>query len=138
MGRRLLLGIMNPAMLVAWAAGLALMVNVEAWTEAWLHAKATAVIVLTVLHMTAARWRRDFAADANRHSERFYRIMNEVPALLMVAIVIFVVVRPFYGGGLRCWRDGLPSAARCINGQRTFSRLAVRHRPIARQRAVTG
>src|SRR3546814_3449294 len=55
----------------------------------------SAVIVLTVLHMTAARWRRDFAADANRHSERFYRIMNEVPALLMVAIVIFVVVRPF-------------------------------------------
>src|SRR3546814_2656775 len=88
MERRLLRAIMNPAMVVAWAAGLALMVNVEAWTEAWFHAKATAVIVLTVLHMTAARWRRDFAADANRHSERFYRIMNEVPELLMVAIVI--------------------------------------------------
>jgi len=95
MERRLLRGIMNPSMIVAWAAGLALMVNLEAWTEGWFHAKATAVVVLTVLHMMAARWRRDFATDANRHSERFYRVMNEVPALLMVVIVVMAVVRPF-------------------------------------------
>jgi putative membrane protein len=95
MERRLLRGIMNPAMMVAWAAGLALMVNLEAWTEGWFHVKAAAVIVLTGLHGKAGRWQRDFAADANRHSERFYRIMNEVPALLMVVIVVMVVVRPF-------------------------------------------
>jgi putative membrane protein len=95
MERRLLRGIMNPAMMVAWAAGLALMVNVEAWSEGWFHVKAAAVVVLTGLHMLAARWRRDFAADANRHSERFYRVMNEVPALLLVVIVVMVVVRPF-------------------------------------------
>jgi putative membrane protein len=95
MERRLLRGIMNPSMIVAWAAGLALMVNLEAWTEGWFHVKASAVVVLTVLHMMAARWRRDFASDANRHSERFYRVMNEVPALLMVAIVVMAVVRPF-------------------------------------------
>jgi len=95
MERRLLRGIMNPAMMVAWAAGLALMVNLEAWSEGWFHVKATAVIVLTGLHGMAGRWQRDFAADANRHSERFYRIMNEVPALLMVVIVVMVVVRPF-------------------------------------------
>jgi putative membrane protein len=71
------------------------MVNLEAWTDGWFHVKATAVVVLTVLHMMAARWRRDFAADANRHSERFFRVMNEVPALLMVLIVIMAVVRPF-------------------------------------------
>jgi len=94
MERRLLRGIMNPSMVVAWAAGLALMVNVEAWTEGWFHVKATCVVILTGLHMAAARWRRDFAADANRRSERFYRIMNEVPALLMVIIVVMVVVRP--------------------------------------------
>jgi protoporphyrinogen IX oxidase len=95
MERRLLRGIMNPSMIVAWAAGLALAVHLEAWNEGWFHAKLTAVVVLTALHMLAARWRRDFAADVNRHSARFYRIMNEVPAVLMVAIVIFVVVRPF-------------------------------------------
>jgi protoporphyrinogen IX oxidase len=95
MERRLLRGIMNPSMIVVWLAGLALMVNVEAWNEGWFHVKATAVIVLTGLHMLAARWRRAFAADANRHSERFYRIMNEVPALLLVVIVVMVVVRPF-------------------------------------------
>ncbi len=95
MERRLLRGIMNPSMVVAWAAGLALAVHLEAWSDGWFHAKLTAVVALTALHMLAARWRRDFAADANRRSARFYRIMNEVPAVLMVAIVIFVVVRPF-------------------------------------------
>lgn len=95
MERRLLRGIMTPAMIVAWAAGLALMVNLEAWTEEWFHVKALAVVALTALHMVAARWRRAFAADANRHSERFFRVMNEVPALLMVVVVVMAVVRPF-------------------------------------------
>ncbi|HEY9537092.1 MAG TPA: protoporphyrinogen oxidase HemJ [Kiloniellaceae bacterium] len=95
MERRLLRGIMNPSMMIAWAAGLALMVNLEAWTEGWFHVKAAAVVVLTGLHMMVARWQRDFAADANSRSERFYRIMNEVPALLMVLIVVMAVVRPF-------------------------------------------
>src|SRR3546814_17922965 len=83
-------------MMIAWAAGLALMVNLEAWTEGWFHVKAAAVVVLTGLHMMVARWQRDFAADANSRSERFYRIMNEVPALLLVLIVVMAVVRPFW------------------------------------------
>jgi len=95
MERRLLRGIMNPAMILSWILGLALMVNIEAWQGGWFHAKATMVVILTVLHMMASRWRKDFEADANRHSERFYRIMNEVPAVLMVGIVIMVVVKPF-------------------------------------------
>lgn len=95
MERRLLRGIMNPSMIVAWAAGLALMLNIEAWSEGWFHVKLTLLVILTVLHMMAARWRKAFAADANTHSERFYRIMNEVPAVLMVGIVIMAVVRPF-------------------------------------------
>ena len=95
MERRLLRAIMTPSMLVSWAAGLALAANIDAWAEGWFHGKVTLLIVLTVLHMIAARWRRAFAEDANRHSERFYRIMNEVPALLMVGIVILVVVKPF-------------------------------------------
>ncbi|WP_422369302.1 protoporphyrinogen oxidase HemJ [Pelagibius sp.] len=95
MERRLLRAIMNPAMLVAWAAGLALAANIDAWSEGWFHVKLTLLIVLTVLHMVAARWRRAFAEDANRHSERFYRVMNEVPAVLMIAIVVMAVVKPF-------------------------------------------
>jgi len=95
MERRLLRAIMTPAMHTAWVAGLALMVNLEAWTEGWFHVKATAVVALTVLHVFAARWQRAFAKDANRHSARFYRVMNEMPALLMVIIVVMAVVRPF-------------------------------------------
>lgn len=95
MERRLLRAIMNPAMLVAWVAGLALAANIDAWSEGWFHVKLTLLIVLTVLHMVAARWRRAFAEDANRHSERFYRVMNEVPAVLMIGIVVMAVVKPF-------------------------------------------
>jgi len=95
MERRLLRGIMNPSMIVAWAAGLALMLNIEAWTGGWFHVKLTLLVILTGVHMMAARWRRQFAEDANTHSERFYRIMNEVPAVLMVGIVIMAVVKPF-------------------------------------------
>lgn len=95
MERRLLRAIMNPAMLVAWAAGLALAANIDAWSEGWFHVKLTLLIVLTVLHMIAARWRRAFAEDANTHSERFYRVMNEVPAVLMIGIVVMAVVKPF-------------------------------------------
>ncbi len=94
MERRLLKAIMNPSMIVAWIAGLALAAHIEAWGDGWFHGKLTLLVVLTVLHMIAGRWRRAFAEDANRHSERFYRIMNEVPAVLMVGIVILVVVKP--------------------------------------------
>ena len=95
MERRLLRGIMNPSMIVAWAAGLALLVNIEARSFGWFPAKLPLLVILTVVHMMAARWRKDFAADTNRRSERFYRVMNEVPAVLMVGIVILAVVRPF-------------------------------------------
>ncbi len=95
MERRLLRGIMTPSMIVAWATGLALMLNIEAWEGGWFHGKALLVVILTVLHMVAARWRRAFAEDANTHSERYFRVMNEVPAVLMVGIVILVVVKPF-------------------------------------------
>ncbi len=95
MERRLLRGIMTPSMIVAWVTGLALMLNIEAWEGGWFHGKALLVVILTVLHMVAARWRRALAEDANTHSERYFRVMNEVPAVLMVGIVILVVVKPF-------------------------------------------
>ena len=95
MERRLLRAILNPAMIATWALGLALAAHLDAWSEPWMHAKFACVIALTALHGACARWRRQFAADANRHEARFYRIVNEVPAVLMIAIVLLVVVKPF-------------------------------------------
>jgi putative membrane protein len=97
MERRLLRGIMNPAMGATYIFGILLAVvqGRALWQEGWFSAKLAFVIALTVLHHLLAAWRKDFAADRNRRSVRFFKIMNEVPAVLMIGIVIFVVVRPF-------------------------------------------
>ena len=95
MERRLLRAIINPAMILAWVLGLALVAHLDAWGEAWMHAKFACVIALSTLHGFFARWRRQFDRDDNRHEARFYRLMNEVPTVLMVAIVVLVVVKPF-------------------------------------------
>jgi len=95
MERRLLRAIVNPAMIAAWGFGLLLVADQDLWLVPWMHGKFTLLLGMQLIHAAFARWRRHFAADANRHSERFYRIMNEVPTVLMVGIVILVVVRPF-------------------------------------------
>ncbi|NJM34056.1 MAG: protoporphyrinogen oxidase HemJ [Rhodomicrobium sp.] len=95
---RLLKIIVNPAMIATWVLGLALIFGfgVIDWsTDFWLHAKLTLVILLTVFHIFLARWRKDFAADRNVRSARFYRISNEFPTVLLIFIVILVVVKPF-------------------------------------------
>ena len=95
MERRLLRGIMNPALVVTYAAGDALALAQPTLIMGWLHAKLGLVVVLTIMHMLYARWRRDLAAGRNERSPRFYRLVNEIPAVLMVAIVILVIVKPF-------------------------------------------
>ena len=96
MERRLLRGIMNPSMIVAWLLGFALLAAEPGWfSQGWLHVKLVAVVLMTAGHMALAKWRKDFAAGRNRHSERFYRVANEVPAVLMVVIVIMAIVKPF-------------------------------------------
>ncbi len=97
MERRLLRAIMNPAMIAAYVFGITMIVmNRELFLQGgWLHAKLLFVLLLTVSHMMMARWRRDFAEDRNTRPQRFYRIANEVPTLLMIGIVIFVIVKPF-------------------------------------------
>jgi putative membrane protein len=95
MERRLLRAIINPAMGLTWVLGLALVINLGAWSEPWMHVKFAAVIGLSTIHGYFSRWRRDFENDANRHSARFYRYMNEIPTVLMVAIVLLVVLQPF-------------------------------------------
>lgn len=96
MERRLLRVIMNPAMIVTWVFGLLLVTLSGLADEApgWLHVKLLAVVALSVLHMVMARWRRQFAEGKNTRSEKFYRIANEAPTLLMILIVVMVVVKP--------------------------------------------
>lgn len=95
MERRLLKAIINPAMVVTWLAGLWLAYSGGWFTAGWFHAKLALVLALSGVHGMLARWVRDFAADRNTRSAKFYRIANEVPTLLMIGIVILVVVKPF-------------------------------------------
>jgi putative membrane protein len=95
MERRLLKAIMNPAMTVTWVLGLTLVWLGNLHTVIWMQAKFALVIALSALHGLLVRCWRDFANDQNRHSQRFYRIINELPAVLMIGIVIFVIVKPF-------------------------------------------
>ncbi len=95
MERRLLRAILNPAMIVAWVFGVMLVVHLDLWNEAWMWVKFALLLAMQIVHAGFARWRRHFAADANRHDQRFYRIMNEAPTVLMIAIVILVIVKPF-------------------------------------------
>lgn len=96
MERRLLRAIINPAMIATLVFGVGLLVGLplEAWPY-WLWAKLVLVVGLLALHGLLARWRKEFEADANRRPARFYRLVNEVPTLLMIGIVILVVVKPF-------------------------------------------
>lgn len=97
MERRLMAAIMTPAMLVSWALGLSLIavLGLEVFRDGyWLTVKVALVIVLTSAHLLMIRHLRDFARDRNRHSQRYFRILNEVPTVLMIAIVVMVIVRP--------------------------------------------
>jgi protoporphyrinogen IX oxidase len=95
MERRLLTAIINPAMVATWVLGLWLAWDAGLFRSGWLHAKLALVIAMSTLHGMFVRYVRDFAADRNQRTQRFYRIINEVPTLLMIAIVILVVVKPF-------------------------------------------
>ncbi len=97
MERRLLRGIMNPAMIATYLFGILLAATpgVVDWARGWIYIKLAAVAALTLLHHRLARWRKDFAADANRHPARLYRIVNEIPTVLLILIVVMVVVKPF-------------------------------------------
>jgi putative membrane protein len=95
MERRLLRFIATPAMLVTWVSGLWLAYQAGLFATGWLQAKLLAVVALSALHGINAKWVKDFALDQNQRSGRFYRIANEVPTMLMIAIVVLVIVKPF-------------------------------------------
>ena len=97
MERRLMRGILNPSMMASVIFGLIMVYDSSPaiWQAGWFHAKLTAVIAMLVMHVFCGKWRRAFAEDRNTHSGRFYRFMNEVPAVLMVVLVLMVIVQPF-------------------------------------------
>ena len=95
MERRLLRAIMTPAMIVAWITGLTLAIQAGFFSSGWLHLKLALVLILSASHGYMSRCVKTFAADANQKSHKFYRVLNEVPTLLMIVIVIAVIVKPF-------------------------------------------
>ena len=97
MERRLLYGIMNPAMIVTFVFG-GLMLFTPGyidWSFGWIWIKLSMIAVLLVVHVLYFRWRLDFDSDRNVRSARFYKIWNEVPVLPLLVILIMVVIKPF-------------------------------------------
>ncbi|MDE3174997.1 MAG: protoporphyrinogen oxidase HemJ [Pseudomonadota bacterium] len=95
MERRLLRGIMNPAMIVAWISGLYIAYAFSDFRAPWLHAKLTLVLLMSGFHGYLVGRMRAFAEDRNEKTATFYRLINEIPTVLMIGIVILVVVKPF-------------------------------------------
>ncbi len=95
MEQRLIKVIMNPAMMISWVLGLYLAWSAFGFSGGWLHAKIGLVVLMTLTHVYFSRSARRFARDQNTRSARHWRLMNEVPTLLMIAIVVLVVVKPF-------------------------------------------
>lgn len=97
MERRLLRGIMLPALAMTYGFGLLLWFTpgVVDWRGGWIWAKLALVILLTIFHMLLAAWRRGFADGKNVRTARFYRLINEIPTAIMIAIVLLVVLKPF-------------------------------------------
>ena len=96
MERKLLRLIMNPAMTATWIFGILLAITpgLIDWSELWVWGKIVLISVMTGFHHALALWRKDFAADRNTRSGRFYRLSNEIPTIVMIGIVILVVVKP--------------------------------------------
>lgn len=97
MERRLLKAIMNPAMLASWFFGLVLVATpgIVDWGAVWPWTKLISILAMTWFHMWLAARRKDFMAGANTMSGRRYRMMNEVPTVLLIIIVVSVIARPF-------------------------------------------
>jgi protoporphyrinogen IX oxidase len=95
MEARLLTFIMTPAMGVTWILGIVLVLETQAFAFTWFHIKFALVLAMTILHGLFSHWTREFAFDRNRHSPKFYRIVNEIPTVLLIGIVILAVVKPF-------------------------------------------
>lgn len=95
MEQRLLKAIMGPAMGATWILGIILVIQGQWLAAGWFHAKIALVVIMSIVHGLFSHWAAEFAADRNKHSQKFYRIANEIPTVLMILIVLLVVVKPF-------------------------------------------
>ncbi len=95
MERRLLKFIMVPAMTVTWVIGLVLVLQGQWFGAGWFQAKFVLVVAMTIMHGLFAHWVNEFRLDRNTHSQKLYRIINEIPTILMIAIVVLATVKPF-------------------------------------------
>lgn len=96
MERKLLRIIINPAMIATWIFGLALSFGQDSWNAGgWFYIKFAALIVMSGFHGYLSKWRRAFYRDQNEHDEKFFRMVNEVPTILMMIIVFMVILKPF-------------------------------------------
>jgi putative membrane protein len=95
MEHRLLRIIVNPAMIATWVLGLTLAFVTGAYADLWFQLKFVLVLAMSGLHGMFAATVKRFARDANTRPQRFYRIINEVPMLLVIGIVILAIVKPF-------------------------------------------
>ena len=95
MERRLYKFIMMPAMIAAWLVGIVLVFEGQWFASGWFIAKLVLVIAMTIVHGLLGHWTTEFAYDRNRHPQKFFRIVNEIPTVLMIAIVVLATVKPF-------------------------------------------
>ena len=95
MEKRLQRFIMLPALLVVWITGPLLATEGGWWKAGWLHGKLLLVVLLTGLHGYLSAERKRLAAGTSRRDQRFFRIINEVPTVLLIGIVVLVIVKPF-------------------------------------------
>jgi putative membrane protein len=95
MERRLLNFIMTPAMTATWLLGIALMLQGQWMGATWFHIKFALVLVMTIMHGLFSHWVAAFAFDRNRRSQKFFRIVNEIPMVLLILIVLLAVLKPF-------------------------------------------
>ena len=96
MERRLLIYIMNPAMIVSWIFGVLLIhtIGVDNFGSIWLQLKLLFVVILTIYHFFLFQCVRKFAGNSNSFSPKFYRIINEIPTVLLIAVVFIIVFKP--------------------------------------------
>jgi protoporphyrinogen IX oxidase len=95
MERRLLNFIMTPAMTATWLFGIVLMLQGQWMGATWFHLKFALVLVMTIMHGLFSHWVAAFAFDRNKHSQKFFRIVNEIPTVLLILIVLLAVLKPF-------------------------------------------
>ncbi len=97
MERKLLRIIINPAMIIAWFFGILMLYALGSlfMAEPWMHVKLLLIVLMTAMHHVYARHVKSFAEDKNKKSAKYFRVINELPAILMIIIVIMAVAEPF-------------------------------------------